>query len=344
MKLTHSETAYFCRQLALLLHGGIGVGEGVFLLAEGESPQLCGLLKQLGAQLEQGGKLADAMENTGAFPANLCGMIRTGETTGRLEEVLDNMARFYDQRSRSIRQIRSALTYPAMLLALMLLVLLVLLVKVLPVFDRVYGSLGSRLTGVAAGLLQLGQWLRWAMPWLLVLGAMVLLAALLYGCCAPVRERFNRWCSLRFGDKGVFADFQNALFARALTLGLGSALPLEEAVELAGGLLEDVPRAARRSSQCARLLRSGSELSRAMEDTGFLQPVQSRMLAVGLRQGVADKVMADIADRLLEQAQERLENTVAKIEPAMVLSASLLVGMILLSVMLPLMNIMAVIG
>ena len=68
------------------------------------------------------------------------------------------------------------------------------------------------------------------------------------------------------------------------------------------------------------------------------------MLAVGLRQGNADQVMADIANRLMEQADEAMENAASKIEPAMVLTASILVGMILLAVMLPLMNIMTVIG
>ena len=68
------------------------------------------------------------------------------------------------------------------------------------------------------------------------------------------------------------------------------------------------------------------------------------MLAVGLRQGGSDLVMADIANRLMEDAQESLERTVARAEPAMVLAASVLVGLILLSVMLPLMNIMAAIG
>ena len=81
-----------------------------------------------------------------------------------------------------------------------------------------------------------------------------------------------------------------------------------------------------------------------MDKAGFLPAAESRMLAIGLRQGSGDKVMDNIADRLMEQAEEALENTVAKIEPAMVLLASALVGMILLSVMLPLMNIMSAIG
>ena len=344
MKLTHSEIAYFCRQLALLLHGGIGIGDGVFLLAEEESGWQLGLLQQLGGEIDGGKTLWEAMDAAGVFPASLTGMIRTGEQTGHLEEVLEEMARFYEQRSRSTRQIKAALSYPAMLLVLMLVVVGVLLVKVLPVFDSVYASLGSRLTGVAALLLHLGQWLKAAMPWLFAVLVLMIAAAVLYTYSPLVQTLVSSWYRTRFGDRGIFAAFNNASFARALAMGLGSALTLEDAVELAAGLLADIPHAAARCENCAQLLRSGKELALAMEESRFLKAAESRMLAVGLQQGCGDQVMTGIADRLAEQAEEQLEQAVAKIEPAMVLVASALVGMILLAVMLPLMNIMAVIG
>jgi len=344
MKLTYGEIADICRHLAMLLHAGIGIADGVFLLAQEETQQLRELLQNIGAQMDEGESLSAAMENTDAFPGCVTGMVQMGEQTGCMEEVLEALAQFYEQRSRSHRQIKNALTYPAVILALMLVVVGVLLTKVLPVFDDVYASLGSRLTGVAGALLHLGGWLEMAMPVLFVLLLLLVLAALLYAYCAIVRNKVNIWTAARFGDRGVSRNYNNANFARALSMGLGSALPLEEAVELSGRLLADTPGAAQRCSFCAQQLRDGRNLSEAMGSAGFLPPAESRMLAVGLRQGSGDKVMADIADRLMEQADEALENTVAKIEPAMVLLASLLVGAILLSVMLPLMNIMSAIG
>ena len=344
MKLSYDEIAYFCRQLALLLHAGIGAADGVFLLAEEETGTYQSFLKELGKQMDGGEHLSVAMERCGAFPASFTGMVTVGEQTGRLEEVLESMARFYDQRSRSGRQIKNAIAYPAALLALMLMVVGVLLIKVLPVFDDVYHTLGSRLSGVAASLLQLGQLLKGAMPVLFALLAVLVLMILLYGFYEPLRNEVNAWWRKRFGDRGISRRYNNASFARALAMGLGSGLPLETAVEQAGKLLEDVPEAAMRCDRCAELLRSGAELPFAMETSGFLLRAESRMLAVGLKQGNSDQIMENIADRLLEQAEETLENTVAKIEPAMVLLASALVGAILLAVMLPLMNIMAAIG
>ena len=344
MKLTHGEIADFCRRLSLLLHAGIGIADGVFLLAQEEAQPLCGLLQSLGTQMDGGETLSATMEKSGAFPGCVTGMVQIGEHTGHMEEVLEAMAQFYEQRSRSSRRIKNALTYPAVILALMLLVVGVLLMKVLPVFEDVYASLGSSLTGAAGILLQLGQWLEAAMPVLFALLALLVLAAALYTYCAPVRNKAGIWWTARFGDRGASQKYNNANFARALAMGLGSALPLEDAVELSGKLLSDIPGAAQRCRICAEDLRGGKDLLEAMNHAGFLPPAESRMLAVGLRQGSADRVMADIADRLMEQADEALENAVEKIEPAMVLLASALVGVILLSVMLPLMNIMSAIG
>lgn len=344
MKLTHGEIAGLCRRLALLLHAGIGVADGMFLLAEEENEEMKALLLSIGEALDAGKPLSEAMVQSGAFSGSVTGMVQMGEQSGRMEDVLTALAAFYEQRSRSSSQIRQALTYPAVLLALMLVVIGVLLIKVLPVFDQVYASLGSGLTGVAAGLLHAGQLLEAALPVLFALLVTAVAAVLLYAYCAPVRRKADAWYAARFGDRGIARKFNNANFARALAMGLSSALPLEDAVELSGKLLEDTPEASARCRRCSEALRSGMALQKAMQEAGFLPPAESRMLAVGLRQGGSDLVMADIADRLLTDAQESLERTIAKAEPAMVLAASVLVGLILLAVMLPLMNIMAAIG
>ena len=93
-------------------------------------------------------------------------LAEVGERSGRMEESLTALADYYDERCRMERRLRSALLYPAVILLLMLVVMVVLLTKVLPVFNDVYASLGGRLTGVAGGLLALGQALDAALPWL----------------------------------------------------------------------------------------------------------------------------------------------------------------------------------
>lgn len=344
MTLADRELARILRGFALLLHSGIGVADGAFLLAREEEASVQKVLNALGEQLDEGAAFSDGLEQTAVFPEQVSAMIRVGEETGRLEEALNSLADFYEQHSRTREQIRSAVAYPAMVFGLMLLVIGVLLVKVLPVFDRVYASLGSRLTGPAAGLLYAGQLLEAALP---VLFAILLV---LTGFSAVLRfspgfrgKLASAW-QRRYGDRGIARKFNNARFAQVLAMGLASGLPQETCMTLAENLLQDTPRAACRCADCAKALEAGESFCSALEKAELLPSAQCRLLQIGHRSGNADRVMEQIAQTMLEEAQNALDARIAGIEPAMVLISSLLVGLILLSVMLPLADILAVLG
>lgn len=342
--LTDLETALFCRSLTLQLQAGIGLADGIYLLAEDETGWKQGSFRRMAAGLDGGMTLSNAMKEAACLPEYVCTMVQIGQQTGKLEQTLRSLGDYYEQQSRQKRQIRQALAYPGLVFVLMLVVVTVLLVKVLPVFDSVYGSLGSRLTGIAAGLLQLGRILETAMPVLLAVLGAVLLFAVLYWKVAAFREYVNGWFRKRFGDRGIGRKFNNARFAQALAMGLSSGLALEESLGLAENLMRSIPAAAIRCRECAQQLEAGTGLAEAMRMAQLLPPSESRLLSVGLRSGNGDQIMEEIARRLSRQAEDAVEDAVSKIEPALVLIASLLVGVILLSVMLPLMNIMSTIG
>ena len=343
-KLTDRQTACFCRGLSLQLHAGIGLADGIYLLAEEETGAVKELYLRMGAGLDRGEELSGLMEESGCFPEYAWGMVRIGQRSGRLEQALNSLYGFYDRRDQTVRRIRNALSYPVMVFGLMIVVIFVLLVKVLPVFDGVYRSLGSSLTGVAGWLLYLGQLLERLMPVLLAALTLGAVGVLCYRIVPAFRLRINGWYQKRFADRGIGRKFHNARFAEAMAMGLSSGLTMEESLELAENLLKPVPAAARRCRLCAELLQEGVSLSDAMKEARLLPPSESRMLAVGLRGGTGDRVMEEIARRLARQAEEAVEDAVAGIEPALVLTASLLVGAILLTVMLPLMNMMSAIG
>ena len=137
-------------------------------------------------------------------------------------------------------------------------------------------------------------------------------------------------------------QLNTARLAQALAMGMASGLPVEEAVDLSANLME--AGAKRRCQNCSRLLEEGRDLSEALRESSLLPPRQCRVLELGQRGGVGDRSMAKIAEDLAEEGEAALDALVSRVEPALVLVCSLLVGLILLSVMLPLMNIMAAIG
>lgn len=343
-KLTYEEISSFSLELSLLLHAGVTVGDALALLADESGPDYHDLLDPMAQAVDDGASLSQALRQSGAFPVYVCGLVEVGERSGRTEEALRALSEYYEGRSRMGRKLRSALLYPAVMLALMLAVIAALLVKVLPIFDDVYASLGGRLSGLAGGLLQLGRWLDGAMPILWVL--LALLAAFLgaFAASGAFREKVLGLWRKKHGDKGVSRKMNDARLAQALAMGMASGLPLEEAVDLAGGLMEDTPAAKSRCADCRARLDQGQALGAALKESGLLPAAQCRLMELAQRSGAGDAAMDKIAQALSEDGELSLEEKVSRAEPALVLVCSVLVGMILLSVMLPLMHIMAAIG
>jgi len=343
-QLTQAETAEICSGFSLLLHSGLGLADSAWLLEQEAEGSMKDILTRLGQHLDGGSTLSSAMGVTGGFPGYVVAMTRIGEETGHLEETLGALAEYYTENDRTVRQLKNALTYPCMILLLMLVVIGVLLTKVLPVFDEVYASLGSRLTGISAGLLYLGQLLKATLPVLLAVLALGTILVLAVCLSASLREKAIGAWQKRFGDRGIARKFNNARFARGLAMGLSSGLPLPEAAELAEKLLQHVPGGAKRATLCRNALEQDMALADALQAGDLLPAWAGRMVSAGIRGGNGDQVLEEVARRLLEEARASLEETAARVEPAMVLACSVLVGIILLSTMLPLMNIMASIG
>ena len=344
-KLTELELSDLCREMSFLLRAGGSSADALTLLAEEEPrAELQSLLLEMSRQMDAGASLDQAFRQAGCFPDYLCSMLTVGVRTGRTEDTLSALADYYENRTDLERQVRASLLYPSILLVIMLAVVVILLVKVLPIFDAVYAELGGSLTGVAGGLLLLGRWLDKAMPLLCALLAIVVAALALFSAAPNFRNRVLAWWRRRFGNRGVAAKLNTARLAQALSMCLSSGVSMDEALQLSAGLLRDVPEAEANCNACARQLADGVSMATALHASGLLPAAQCRLLELGVKSGSDDVVMRQIADRLSQEAEAALEEKLGRVEPTLVLVTSLLLGLILLSVMLPLMHIMSAIG
>ena len=342
--LSQAETALLCRELALLYHAGVEPGSGLLLLAEDcNDKQLKTALQDVAARLDEGLTLSAALESSKAFPAYMCALVRIGEETGRTEDALQALADYYQYQLQLSRRLKAALTYPLVLMTVMLIVIVVLLTKVLPVFDSIYSRLGGSMTGLAGILFKAGQLLDAAMPLLCVLLALVLGLIAALSLSDTLRRAVLSRAQMRWGDKGIFKKINISRFSQAMSMGISSGLMTEDAIELAGGLLSGSAMAAR-CKDCAEKLRDGSSMAAAFAEYDLLPAAQCRLLELGIKSGCTENVMRQISGDMAEEADNALELAIGRIEPAMVLLCSLLVGMILLSVMLPLLDVMAALG
>lgn len=326
--------------LQQLIHSGIGVSDGLMLLRQDEPEEALGaILEEMAARVDEGSSLSAAAVESGAFPAYVTGLLAVGEKTGQLEDTLGALGDYYLGRARLQRQVKQALLYPAVLLAVLLAVTVVLLVWVLPVFDRVYAGLGSGLSGVAGAMLHFGIWLKGALPFIgIALALMVILLSL-----PGVRNALGEKIRKKLPCRGVPGILAKARFVQALSLGIRSGMAASEAVELAMALTEnEIFQSSCR--QCLTAVEKGESLSSALRGAGLLDAARCRLLEAGERSGSSEVLLQRITEQLLEESEDALLRQVSRIEPAMVAVVCLLIGVVLLSVMLPLMDIMSAIG
>lgn len=345
VRLTNEDIGSVCTSLAYLIHSGIGTGDALAFMAEDETSAAGReLLSQMKRNADEGQPLAAVFRDAGCFPAYVCTLLDVGERVGKLEEALSALGEYYAGRARMNRRLRAAVLYPALLLVVLLAVIVVLLVWVLPVFNDVYAQMGSSLSGLAGGLLGVGMALKEAMPVLCVVLLVIVVIALFLLTSAALRKKCIAFWRRHRGDKGVSHAIYTARFAQALAMGMSSGLPQDQAVELAATLSEGAPAFRQRCSECLSRIEQGESLPQALKATRLLPATDCRLLDAGMRSGCGEKVMKQAAQQLLEDSQAQIEELVGKIEPTLVVICCVMVGVILLSVMLPLMHIMTTIG
>lgn len=338
--LSNRQISDLCLRLGTLLHAGLPLSEAGRLIRH-QDTEVNKVIKTVSDRSCLGETLYEIMASTGKFPSYVTGLLETGDRAGKTEEALSALSSYYERQAGRERRLRSAVLYPALLLVLMLGIIVVLLVKVLPVFDSVYGSLGTSMTGIAGALLKTGRILGSLTP---VLGAVLIIAflcAALFVWNGTVRSKLTAAFLKKFGDRGVLRKLNDAKIAQALAMGLHSGMTLDGAIEMASGLIADVPSAAKRCKDCAELLRTDAKTDWVLGNSRILPKDACEMLYLGQRSGQLDAVSDHVSQRLSDDAEAALDSLIGKIEPAMVLAAAFLVGMILIAVMLPLMDIMS---
>ena len=155
--LPPDETALFCEQIAMVLQAGIPLGDGMETLARSYAGSRYGArFEEMHVSLERGGTFSQVLEKTGIFPDYLLAMTRIGERSGKLDEVMASLANYYQWEAQIKSSVKSAILYPSVLVMMLAVVIAILVISVLPVFQRVFDSLGLAATSPATAAMQIG--------------------------------------------------------------------------------------------------------------------------------------------------------------------------------------------
>ncbi len=337
--LPSEELALFCDQVAMVLLAGVPLGDAMETLAANYAGTPQGeRFSAVSDAVAQHGTLYDAMQKTDLFPPYLTSMVRVGELAGRLDEVMRGLALYYRRDAQIKASVKSAITYPTVLVLMMGAAIAVLIVSVLPVFTRIFASLGSDLgTSVSATVgVTVGKIV------LIVIGVLILLLIIigvLYKtkCRGALMRLLARVFSpVRKVEDALFAS----RFAQVMAMMLKSGCDLDEAMDMA----VSVPAAAERTQKaesCRERMRTGAGFYEAVSGAGIFEPLHCKLIATGDKSGKLDQVLENLGEQYSDLADDRLSHLVSAIEPTLVALLCVAIGGILLSVMLPLLGVLS---
>lgn len=333
--LSGPQLALLTRQMATLVASGLPIDEALQALAEGSEGRLRTQVVSLRSRVMEGASLATAMsEFPETFPALFRASVAAGESAGKLDRVLLRLADYAETRDALRRRILLALTYPLLLSTVALAVVTALMVWVVPQVIGVFLQQKQALPVPTRILIRLSDGLASYGGLLFVLAAVAAVAVALAMRRPDLRSRWHAFV-LRLPLLGrLVRAADTARFARTLALLVGSAVPLLEALNIAGMVVEN--RSLREAlARVAVRVREGQPFSRALADTREFPPVAVRLIASGEKSGRLDEMLFEAASHQERELDTVLGIAMAALGPGVILLVGGVVLFIVLAILLP---------
>lgn len=343
-RLTSDEIAYFCEQLSLVLNAGMSFADGFEILCEDmEDKKMMALCSAMRNDMNEEKTLSQAMEDSKAFPEYAVKTVMIGEMTGRLEKVLQGLAEYYEARAEMARTVRSSVLHPLMLLVMMTAVIIVLITLVIPMFGDIFSQFDSSVGETVNSTIRLAYGVGTAMliVLLVIIAASVIVALL--SRIPATKQKLSNFVSAFPLTKKMARRFSLSKVSDAISMMVASGISPDEALENAAKLIDD-KQLSSKLLECRKKVLDGEYFADVISTAGIFPSIYARSLKIAYSSGSFEQAWKKLADQCGDEAMETATNLVAFIEPAIVIVLTTVIGAILLTVMIPLMNIMSVLG
>jgi type IV pilus assembly protein PilC len=339
--LNTEEFLIFNQELAALLQAGLPLLQALDLMLERmKNPDFRPVLEDIRDQVKSGEDLSTAFESYGEmFPRLYPSTLKAGEKSGELESVIRRFIRYLQLITQARGKVVSALVYPSVLVVLSLGMLTVMGLFVVPKFTSFYAELDADLPFLTQVTLGIIGFVRGNL--LLIVGALIAGYAFYRTWSrtetgAVAIDRFKLQVPL-FG--GIFQRFGLSEFSRSLATLLTGGIPLVPASEIAvGGVSNAYLR--RQLQPTIQKVREGQPFHKALEESGIFTDMSVDMIKVGEATGALDEMLINVSDFLDQQVENRTQRLLSMVEPVMLVIMGLIIGILLVSIYLPLFSVL----
>jgi MSHA biogenesis protein MshG len=335
-KVTAIDLQLFSRQLYTLLKAGVPIMRGLAGLQESATNKTFGrVIQDLRTSLDAGRELSAAMQrHPDIFTPFYLSMIRVGEMTGRLEEVLLRLFDHLEFEREMGERVRTALRYPSFVIIAMAIAISVINLFVIPAFAKVYAGFNAQLPMVTKILIGFSNFMVNYWGLLLAVAAGSFMGFRYYIGTENGRYRWDK-LKLRFPIAGkIILKGTLARFSRSFALSSKSGVPIIQSLNVVA-LTVDNAYIASRILQMRDGIERGESILRTAVTAGVFTPVVLQMIAVGEETGDLDNLMDEIAHMYEREVDYELKTLSSQIEPILIIALGVVVLVLALGVFLP---------
>ncbi len=334
--IKRSDIIFFTTQLAVMVDTGISLSSALSgLITQEENPSFRNLLQDLRSAVESGQDFSHSLAKyPKQFDKTYVSLVRASEATGSLGKMLGRIAEYLRRQQETVNKVRSALTYPVVMLVMAVGVTIFLLTWVLPQFTPIFTSRGMDLPKATVILMAISETLIGHWYWWLA-GLVAAIAGLIYGKRTPQGQEI--WDGIKINTPIIGPAVRKVILSRSIrTLGVmvEGGVSMLDAIRLAADVSGNI-HYERVWLRVLEQVTAGNEIHTALEDCSLFPPTLRQMIASGEETGKLDQVLSQVSTFYDQQVEIALKTATSVLEPLMIAIMGVVVGGIGMALLLP---------
>jgi len=344
-KIKLDDLVMFSRQLATMVDAGITLVAALDILGEQMDNKTFGaVIVSVRNDVETGSSLSAALaKHKTVFSSLFVNMVRAGESSGMLDDILERLAEYLEKTSSLQKKVTSALVYPGIVSSMALVITLVMLLKVIPIFKEIFEGFGATLPGPTQFLIGVSDALQHQFVYIVIGLAIFGFLLSRYLRTEAGKIQFDGLL-LKLPIFGIlFRKVAISKFTRTLATLIKAGVPILSALEIVGKTSGN--KVVEMAIENVRTnVRDGENIAEPLAKSKIFPPMVTRMVSVGEQAGELEKMLSKIADFYDEQVDAAVGALTSMIEPLIIAFLGIVIGSIVICMFLPIFKLTTVVG
>lgn len=335
------ELSIFCKQLSVMVFSSISLVEGIYLLADqSDNKELKNALTEIGGFLDMGYTFSESISMyEHIFGAYLIQMVSIGEDSGNLDEVFSDMSNYFDKEHEIRKKVKAAVMYPITLSIMMFAIILFLIKSMLPMFDSILISMGAKVSSLTYYIMQVSEFMNKFYLLFIFIIFVVIGAIYIYVSTDKGRYKFDKMKATFPLISFITNRVVTARFSRSMSMLLKSGTDVLSSLDKSIKLIDN-KYIYDKLDKANNKIKDGAPVVETIEEMEIFPKLFTKMMNIGEKTGNLDEMLFKATEIFEEEAYDAIDRTTRLIEPILITILTLVIGILLIAIMIPMINIM----